>query len=54
MITSAGEACELARARAEPHAWWEIPHESNPCRLVGDDVDVVALQPGVELEAGEP
>ena len=53
MIASADRACDLARARAEPHTWCEIPHESGPCRLVGDDVDGVPLQPGEELEPGE-
>ncbi len=49
MITSAGGACDLARARAEPHTWWEIPHESDPCRLVGDDLDAAALRAPGEL-----
>jgi hypothetical protein len=53
MIASADGACDFERERAEPHTWWEIPLESGPCRPVGGDVDVVALQPGVELEAGE-
>jgi hypothetical protein len=54
MVRSADGACDVARARAERHTWCEIPHESGPCRLVGDDVDGVPLRPGVELEPGIP
>jgi hypothetical protein len=54
MITSADGACDFERERAEPNTWCENALESGPCRVVGDDVDGVPLQPGLELEPGVP
>ncbi len=50
--TCAPGGCDSARARAELHVVGETARKQSR-RLVGENVDVVALQAGVELEASK-